>query len=80
MNAQKNFDVSACASFCALTHVKGTANKYLENTSIPVRTYLYVDDWNGPTISICIISPGNDCREETGCKNALRALFAIAFC
>ena len=62
---EKHF-VSSLATVSALAFVIGAANKYFEKTSIPVRTNLYTGDFNGLNISICIMSPGYDCNDESG--------------
>ena len=48
----------------AVILVSGKANKYFGKTSMPVSTYSYSVDGNGPTISIWSKSPGNGCNED----------------
>ena len=64
----KKYETSAFANVPACADVKGIANKSLEKTSMPDKTYLKTGDWNGPTKSICIISPGKSCSDDMGCK------------
>ena len=64
----KDIFVSSFAIVSAEIIVKSTANRYLEKASIQVRTNLHTVDGNGPSISICIMSPGNDCNDESGCN------------
>ena len=57
----KKIETSAFAIVQACADVKGIVNKYLEKTSMPDETYLEIGDWNGPTKSVCIISPEKSC-------------------
>ena len=68
----KKIEVRAIATAFALPFTNGTANRYIENTSIPDSTYLYGAAGNGPTRSICSNSPGNDCSELKGCNGVFK--------
>ena len=54
----------AFATVPACADVKGTANRYFEKTCIPDTSFLLNGDWNGPTRSIYIMSPGKSCFDE----------------
>ena len=68
---KKNNFVNYRATVLALTFVCGTAKRKMKNTSIPDNAYLYIGDRNGPAISICIISPGKDCNDDSSCKGGV---------
>ena len=75
----KNMVVSARATLSARPFVSGTAKRYLLKTSTAVKTYVYIGDFKGPTKSICNISPGQDCKDETGCNGVLICFVAARF-
>ena len=71
VTALKKIFVSSLDTVSALAFVSGAANKYFEKTSIPVRTNLYTVDFSGPTMSICIMSPGKHCIDKIGCNGGI---------
>ena len=60
----KNIETNAFATVLACADVTRTANRYFEKTSVPDNTKMYICDWNGPTRSVCIMSPGKSCSDE----------------